>query len=55
MEKILKFGFKRKNQIYLYEMSTRYLMKYKIGKWNKDDANIIVTYFFKKFAYQQGG
>ena len=53
-ENIKNFDLKEKNQIYLYERATRYLMKYKIGKWNKDDANIIITYLSKKFAYQQG-
>ncbi len=42
------------NQHYLYEMATRYLMKYKIGKWNKDDANVVINYLAKKSAWKLG-
>lgn len=43
-----------KDQQYLYEMATRYLMKYKIGKWNKDEANVVINYLAKKSAWQLG-
>lgn len=42
------------NQHYLYEKATIYLMKYKIGKWHRDDANTIVTFLAKKFAWELG-
>lgn len=43
-----------KNQHYLYNMSIKYLMKYKIGNWNKNDASIIIHYLAKKFAWDLG-
>ena len=36
-----------KDQQFLYEISTNYLMKYKIGKWNKEDANVVINYLAK--------
>lgn len=43
-----------KNQHYLYEKATTYLMKYRIGKWDRDDANTIVTFLAKKSAWKLG-
>lgn len=43
-----------KNQQFLYEISTNYLMKYKIGKWNKEDANVVINYLAKKSAQELG-
>ena len=43
-----------KNQHYLYEKATTYLMKYRIGKWDRDDANKIVTFLAKKSAWKLG-
>lgn len=39
---------------YLYEMATRYLMKIKIGHWNKDDANVVINYLAKREAWKLG-
>ena len=38
-----------KDQHYLFEMSTRYLMKTKIRHWNKDDVTLIINYFVKSY------
>lgn len=43
-----------KNQQYLYKKATTYLMKYRIGKWDRDDANTIVTFLAKKSAWELG-
>ena len=43
-----------KDQQFLYEISTNYLMKYKIGKWNKEDANVVINYLAKKSAQELG-
>ena len=43
-----------KDQQFLYEISTNYLMKYKIGKWNKEDANVVINYLAKKSAQKLG-
>ena len=43
-----------KDQKYLYEMSTRYLMKIKIGNWNKNDAKVIINYFAKSYTNNYG-
>ncbi|MCR5146769.1 MAG: hypothetical protein K6B70_05450 [Clostridia bacterium] len=43
-----------KDQTWLYEMATNYLMKYKIGKWNKDEAAMLITYLAKKSAREFG-
>lgn len=43
-----------KDQTWLYEMSTIYLMKYKIGNWNKDEATMLITYLAKKSAREFG-
>ena len=45
-----KLDLLNKDQQYLFEMSTRYLMKIKIGHWNETDANLIINYFAKTFA-----
>lgn len=45
---------KDKEQQYLYEMATGYLMKYKIGKWNKEDATVVINYLAKKSAWKLG-
>lgn len=29
-------------------------MKYKIGKWNKEDANVVINYLAKKSAQKLG-
>ena len=55
-QEIIKWCSENKNQIdlqdkdqsYLYEESARYLMMNKIGKWDKDDAQILINYFVKK-------
>ena len=49
-----KLDLKDEDQQYLYEMSTRYLMKYRIGKWEKSDANVIINYLAKKSAWKMG-
>ena len=49
-----KLDLQDKDQQYLYEMSTRYLMKYRIGKWSKDDATVIINYLAKKSAWKLG-
>ncbi len=49
-ENASKLDLKDKDQQYLYEMSTRYLMKVKIGHWNEQDANTIIHYFAKLYA-----
>lgn len=49
-----KLDLSNKDQQYLFEMSTRYLMKIKIGHWNENDANLIINYFAKTFASNQG-
>lgn len=43
-----------KDQQYLYEMATRYLMKIKIGHWDKNDANVIINYFAKVYTNNCG-
>ncbi len=43
-----------KDQTWLYEMATSYLMKYKIGKWNKDEASMLITYLAKESARKFG-
>ena len=42
------------DQQYLYEMSTRYLMKIKIGQWNEADANLIINYLARTLANDYG-
>lgn len=49
-----KLDLQDRDQQYLYDMSTRYLMKYKIGKWNKDDASVVINYLAKKSAWKLG-
>ena len=43
-----------KDQQYLFEIATRYLMKIKIGHWNQADAKLIINYFAKTYANSQG-
>lgn len=53
-ENASKLDLSDKEQLYLFEMSTRYLMKIKIGHWNGADANLIINYFAKTYANSQG-
>ena len=53
-ENASKLNLSNKEQQYLFEMSTRYLMKIKIGHWNEADANLIINYFAKTYANSQG-
>lgn len=53
-ENASKLDLSNKEQQYLFEMSTRYLMKIKIGHWNEADANLIINYFAKTYANSQG-
>lgn len=49
-----KLDLADKSQQYLFEIATRYLMKIKIGHWNKEDANVIINYFAKSYASNYG-
>ena len=42
------------DQKYLYTMATKYLMQIKIGRWNDDDAKIIIEFFAKSYAREYG-
>lgn len=42
------------DQKYLYTMSTKYLMKIKIGRWNDNDAKMIIEFFAKSYAKEYG-
>ena len=46
-----KLDLSDKNQQYLYEMATKYILSNnKLGKMNKEDANVLAQYLSKKFA-----
>ena len=49
-----KLDLRDEDQRYLYEIATKYLMKFRIGKWDKSDARVIVTYLAKKSAWKLG-
>lgn len=50
-ENVDKLDLSDKDHQYLYEMSTRYILSNnKLGKLNKEDANVLIHYFSKKFA-----
>lgn len=49
-----KLDLNDEDQHYLYELSTIYLMKYKIGKWEKSDAKLIINFLAKKAAWKVG-
>lgn len=42
------------DQKYLYTMATKYLMQIKIGRWNDDDAKMIIKFFAKSYAREYG-
>ena len=46
-----KLDLSDKDQQYLYEMSTKYILSNnKLGKMNREDANVLIHYLSKKFA-----
>ena len=47
-----KIDFSNEKFILLYEKATNYLMKDKLGNWNREDANMIVMYLAKKHAME---
>ncbi len=50
-ENVDKLDLSDKDHQYLYEMSARYILSNnKLGKLNKEDANVLIHYFSKKFA-----
>lgn len=49
-----KLDLEDKDQKYLYELSTRYLMNDRIGKWNKEEAILIINYLAKNSAWKLG-
>lgn len=53
-ENAKNFDLADKDQHYLFEMSTRYLMKIKIGHWNKDEVTLIINYFVKSYLTNYG-
>lgn len=53
-ENVHDFDITNKEQQYLYEMATRYLMKQKIGNLNQSDAKVLINYLAKKYARTYG-
>lgn len=49
-----RLDLSNKDQQYLFEMATRYLMKIKIGHWNQTDASVIINYCAKTCANNYG-
>lgn len=43
--------FNDKNIIYAFHMSTKYLFKCKIGKFNEDDCKVIIKYLSNRYAH----
>ncbi len=49
-----KLDMSNKDYRFLFDIGTRYLLKIKIGNWNKEEASVAVHYLAKKAAKQIG-
>lgn len=49
-ENIGILDFSNKDFIYLYENAMKYLFNVRIGRWNEEDAKLVLQYISRKFA-----